>query len=1096
MKPQWMLKGWNGSMSAALWKDFIREIRKSSSRFISIFAIVFIGVAFFSGVKSTAPIMKHSMDLYYDEYNLMDIRVLSTLGITKDDVDAIRKVDGVDAVQPGYFTDAVTTINSNEFVFRIHSVPSASSQESRKNDINRFKIIEGRYPEKSGECVIENSTLINLGLSIGDTIKVSSGKADAINKGTLATDEFTIVGKAITPYYLTYDKGSSEIGSGKVNFFMMVLEDDFTMPVYTEALVTVKGAKALNSYNKEYGELVSKVVTPLENLGADRSVIRLDEIKKMAMEQLEKGKKEYEEQKQLYTDEMKKAEEKLSKAQSDLVEGETKLETEKKNFEANYKEASKQIADGEKKLAQGEKEYAQGMAEYKKNMDEHGKDLERLNNLTGEVNSLNSEAYKQLDTLNKRLEDPNLSEEDRQSTLELIGLYKSFLGITDEGVNAVNGMNDLGQGSVKNAEAQLKKARSELDKNAADLANAKYKLAKGKREADAKFAAAERDLEAGRQEYDKGKAEYEKQKLEGEKKLEEAREKIIRAENEIERISKPQWYVLDRNSHYSFVDYGKTADRIDAIAKVFPVFFFLVASLVCLTTMTRMVDEQRGIIGAYKALGYTNSSIAFKFVLYAAIASLLGGGLGVILGMKVFPSVIYKSWSMMYTLPPIKTVIQVPLIVISILIGLLVTTLSALGACYKELEETPALLMRPKAPKVGKKILMERIDILWRRLTFSQKVTARNIFRYKKRFFMTIIGIAGCSALLLAGYGLSDSISQIVNKQYKEIFKYNLNMKYKATATEEEKQSVPNILDGDSKVESYLRDTEINAKVRSKKDDISVTLIIPSDNEKLKDYITLRERSSQRPIDIPDKGIIINEKLAKELNVGIGDAIELDNSDGARKKVTVSGITENYVFHYAYMSADYYEEIFRLRPKVNSLMIKLKETNAEAESALGSTLIKNQSVASVLFYSAAADTFEDTVKILNNIVVVIIISAGLLAFVVLYNLTNINIGERIREIATIKVLGFYNKEVSSYVYRENIILSIIGSIAGLFVGIILHRFIMVSIEQDGVMFGNHINGLSFLYAFFITLVFVILVNIFMYRRLKNIPMVESLKSVE
>jgi putative ABC transport system permease protein len=1083
-------------LQTALWKDFNREVRRSFSRFISIFSIVFLGVAFFAGIKATAPDMKNSMDLYYDEYNLMDIRVLSTLGITNDDIEAIGKIDGVAKVQPGYFTDAVTTIDSREVVFRIHSIPSESVKDSKKDYTNLYKLTEGRYPENPGECIIEDSNILDTGLSVGDTIKVSSGKLKDIKEDTLAADEFKIVGKAITPYYLSFEKGASEVGSGKVNYFMAVLDKDFKIPVYTEALVTVKNVKALNSYGKEYKNAVAKVVTPLENLGVDRSGIRLDEIKKMAMEELNKNKKEFEEQKKLFDEKIGSAEEELNASEMKLVEGETKLEVEKKNFQATYNEGAKQIAQGERDVAKGEAEYAQGLADYNKAMAEHGEDLKRLDNTTGEINNLNNQAYDQLAQLNKVIQDPNTPEDEKESARVLVGLYGSFLGITDQGVKAVNDLNNFSQGTVKDAKTRLDNGRKELDKAKADLAAAKYKLAKGKREADAKFAAAEEELKTGREQYNEGKAKFESEKAEGEKKLQEGQEKIIRAENEIERLSKPQWYVLDRYSHYSFVDFGKTADRIDAIAKIFPAFFFLVASLVCLTTMTRMVDEQRGIIGTYKALGYGNKSIAMKFILYAASASILGGCLGLALGLKIFPGVIYKSWSMMYTLPKLQTVSQVGLSIASVLIGVLVTTLSVIGACYKELKETPSLLMRPKAPKAGKKILLERISVIWVRLTFSHKVTARNIFRYKKRFFMTIIGIAGCTSLLLAGFGLSNSISQIVNKQFKQIFTYDLNMKYKAQASEIEQNSIKDILDKNSNVKSYLAATQINAKVKSNKEDIAATLIIPEDNARFSEYITLRDRRNHKPIEIPSKGVIINEKLAKELNVKLGDAIEMDNSDGARKKVIISGITENYVFHYVYMSSEYYKEIFRLSPKINSLMIKFKATSAQLESELGSALIKNGAAASVEFYSAASATFEDTVKILNSIVIVIIISAGLLAFVVLYNLTNINIGERIREIATIKVLGFYNKEVSAYVYRENILLSIIGSLVGLIIGIILHRFIMVSIEQDGVMFGNHIEAISFLYSFVITLVFVVLVNIFMYRRLTNIPMVESLKSVE
>lgn len=1078
----------------ALWKDFFREILKSLNRFISILAIIFIGVAFFAGVKATAPDMKHSMDLYYDEYNLMDIRVLSTLGLTPEDIRAISRSDGVLEVQSGYFTDVVTTIDATEYVVKVHSIPT--ERMSQIDNINRFKITAGRYPQRAGECLIEDSLNLDVGLEIGEKFRVSSGKAEAITEKTLAADEFIIVGKAITPYYLSYEKGTSELGRGKIDFFMMILEEDFSLPVYTEALVTVKGAKALNSYNKDYEKLVTKAVTPLENLGTDRSVIRLAEIKDIALRELAAATEQFNAEKEKFDQEIKKGEEDLSQGQADLVEGETKLATERKNFAANYQQAAAQIADGEKQLADAEIAYAEALTAYNKAMEENGEDLEQLNSITGQLNSQRASADQNLAELYQQLDDPNLTPENRESTESLIGFYEEFLNISDEGLGSINGLNDFAQNQVKNAQTQLNNARKELDTQTAALAKAKKDLSASKVQANAKFAAAERQLAAARREYEQGKAELAKAKIEGQQKLDEGREKIIRAENEIEKLSKPQWYVLDRNAHYSYVDYGQTADRIDAIAKIFPVFFFLVASLVCLTTMTRMVDEQRGAIGIYKALGYSNKDITAKYVLYAGVASLIGGIAGLCLGMRVFPEVIYRSWSMMYTLPELQTVPQLPLMIISLLTGMLVTTLTAVQACKRELKEVPASLMRPKAPAMGKQIFLERVQCFWQRLSFSQKVTVRNLFRYKKRFYMTIIGITGCCALLLAGFGLSDSISQVVKKQYQEIFRYDLNVTYTATSTPAEQQSIINLLKKDANVDSYILCTRSNAKVKSTQEDIAATLIIPSDTDKLSNYITLRHRHNQDPIEIPDKGVIINEKLAKELDVRIGDAIELDNGDGARKKVEIAAITENYVFHYAYMSPAYYQEIFRLEPKVNNLMIKLSETSSAIENDLGSTLIKSESVASVEFYTAVAATFEDTVNILNSIVIVIIISAGLLAFVVLYNLTNINISERIREIATIKVLGFYNNEVASYVYRENIVLALIGSVVGLLVGVVLHRFIMISLEQNGIMFGNHLELVSFFYAALLTLGFVMLVNLFMNRRLKNIPMVESLKSVE
>ncbi len=1079
-------------MKTAMWKDFFREIKKSFSRFISIFAIVFIGVAFFAGIKATAPDMKSSMDAYYDDYNLMDLQIVSTLGITDEDIKAIGKVKGVERVQPGYFTDVVTKVDSTELVIKVHSMPLTPSKDS----LNQIKLTEGRLPKKSGECILEDNTFLELGLEVGDTIKIQSGKVELITESTLATDEYKIVGKAITPYYLSYEKGSSEIGNGKVDTYMMVLEKDFIMPVYTEAIVSIEGVKQLNSYGKKYEDIVSNASAPLENLGADRSVLRLDEVKSLALEELEKAKKEFEEQKKNYNEEIKKAEEKLNKAQMDLVEGEAKLETEKKNFQVNYQNGLKQIEDGEKKLADSEKQYAEGLATYNQAMSEHGEDLKDLDNMTATVNGQRQEASNRLEEINEQLNSPDLTEEERNDYTNLKNSYESYLGLADTGVNSINSLNNFAQGQVKDAERQLKSAETQLATSKRELSNAKSSLASSKQRANSEFRAAEAKIAKGWKDYESGKVAFEKQKAEGQEKIDEGQAEIIRAENEIEKISKPQWYVLNRNSLYSFADYKMTAERIDAIAKIFPLFFFLIAGLVCMTTMTRMVDEQRMIIGAYKALGYNNRSIALKYVLYAALASILGGIAGLALGLKVFPEVIYNAWSMMYTLPTMVRETQIPLMFISVLIGVLVTTLSAFGACYKELKETPSLLMRPKAPKAGKKIFLEKVDFIWNKLSFSHKVTARNLFRYKKRFFMTIIGISGCCALLLAGFGLSDSIGQIVNNQYKEIFKYDLGVKYDALIDRSGRSEIKEILSQEGNVKAFTEISQYNAKLKSDGDEISATLTIPSNEKEFYDFITLRDRRSHELIDLPKSGVIISEKLSKELNAKVGDIVEMDDGNGARKKVAIQDITENYVFHYVYMSKEYYKEIFRLSPQFNSLMIKVKETSPKIEEQFGNKLTKHDGVASVLFYSSSITSFEDMVDILNSIVIVIIISAGLLAFIVLYNLTNINIRERIREIATIKVLGFYNREVSAYVFRENVILSLIASIVGLGVGVVLHKFIMVSLEQNGIMYGYYINPVSFLYAFLITLVFVFLVNTFMYRSVTNIPMVESLKSIE
>ncbi|MEI8199637.1 MAG: FtsX-like permease family protein [Eubacteriales bacterium] len=1083
-------------MKYSLLKDIFKEIVKSPNRFLSIFLIVGLGTAFFAGLKAAAPDMKNTADLYYDNYNMMDIRVLSTMGLTDEDIEAMKLVAGVETVQPSYFADVVTTIHSNECVFRIHALPAAAISAGSEDYLNKPKIVEGRLPAKSGECIIEKSNAVDLGLQIGDTMTVASGKKEDLTN-VLTTDTFTIVGKAVSPYYLTYDKDSSDIGSGKVNFFMMILSTDFSYPVYTEALVTVKGAKALNSYSPEYRKLVEKTLNQLDNVVAERSEDRLAELKSMATDQLNEKKAELKLKEDDFNTQIADGQVKLDDARDKLVEAQATLDSEKKNYEIQIAAGQKQIDDGEAELTQGKIDYNNAVIKYDLAQQQYGSLISSLDEVTSALNQVDSDSQVQINEINIRLAtDPTLTDQQRADFMAQKETLLENQASAQSGLDQLDDLNRSSQATMKDAKTQLDDAKAKLDASQVKLDQAKADLNTAKQESAVKFADAEKQIADGTVEYDTAKKDFDTKKADGETQIQDGKEQVIRAENQIELLSKPNYYVLDRNKLYSYADYASTADRMDAIAKIFPVFFFFVAVLVCLTTMTRMVDEQRGTIGTFKALGYTKVEIVYKYVNYAALASAAGGVLGVIAGINIFPKLIFDSWSMMYSLPPMQAIPQIPLMVLTVIAGILITTVSSYAACNQELTVTPALLMRPKAPKAGKTIVMEKINFIWNHLSFSQKVTARNIFRYKKRFFMTIIGIAGCSALLVAGFGLSNSIGQIVEKQFHQIFTYNLSMRFTPTATDDEKEAVVQKLSQIPEIKSSLKATEINAKIQSNGEEIAMTLICPDNSADFSNYISLQDRTSQKKMMLPVSGLIITEKLSKELGVGVGDSVTVYNADEAVKKLEIAGITENYIFHYGYISREYYKEIFRFDPEFNSMLIKLNQPSKDVETALGSELIAMDQVASVAYYSDVAVKFQDTIKSLDAIVLAIIGSAGLLAFVVLYNLTNINLSERIREIATIKVLGFYNREVASYVYRENIILSLIGTAAGLGLGIYLHRIIMSSIEQNGIMFGNYIAGNSFLYAFAITMAFSMLVNIVMYRRLKNIPMVESLKTIE
>ena len=1075
----------------ALLRDALREIRRSPARFLSIFAIVAIGAALFSGIKATAPDMKYTADQYYDEYQMMDIRVLSTLGLVPDDIAAIRSVPGVESVQPGYFVDVTTTVASTEYVFRVHSLPEAAWADG--SYLNKPKLVSGRMPENAGECVIEANRNISIGLGIGDTMTVASGKAEDLSN-ILARTQYTIVGTVVSPYYLTFQREPSDIGSGRVNLFMMVGEREFLYPAYTEALVSVAGARALSSYSTEYSDLVDKVISRLENLGTERASLRLASIKADATAKLDQGKADYASGAADYNKQIADGQAQLMEASNRLAAGRATLAADKQTYQQTIAGYDTAIAQLSASVAQGEAQYAQAKSAYDSAASQLASVTGQLDSAVAQLTQVRDAASKQIDSLQLQLDDPALTDEQRAQLQQQLDTEVSLLNLTNQALGAVGSADSALTSPLTTAKSQLQRAASQLSAARAQLNQTRAARNELAATAPAKFAAAEKEIADGQAQYDASAAVFATKKAEGADSLQSSWEKIIRAEDDIASLAEPTWYVLDRTKVYSYADYASTADRMDAIAALFPVFFFAVAALVCLTTMTRMVDEQRTSIGTYKALGYSSPAIAFKYVSYAALASLLGGTVGVAIGIRVFPRIIFDSWAMMYELPPMSETPQWALVVLTVLVATVLITVTSYAAVRNELTAVPATLMRPRAPKAGKVILIERFTALWRRLSFSQKVTMRNIFRYKKRFFMTVIGVAGCAALLVAGLGLSDSIGRIVTRQYGDIFHNDVNVRLSPTISVADEKAVMTQLAADPAVAGTLELDQQNATVKGPDTDIAATMITPLDEQLFPDYVRLRDRVTQTPISLPSSGVVITEKLAKDLGVRVGGSISAEAGSGVFKRMTVSGITENYLFHYIYLSKASYLELYRLEPKASGLMIQLSDKTAQ--NRIGTALIQSGRAASVFYYSDASDKFTETVKSLNTIVWAMVVSAGLLAFVVLYNLTNINLSERVREIATIKVLGFRNREVAAFVYRESLLLTLIGGLAGLLVGIGLHRAIMASIEQDNVMFGDYVSGVSFVLSLGITLFFGALVSLVMYRKLTGVKMVESLKSVE
>ena len=661
--------------------------------------------------------------------------------------------------------------------------------------------------------------------------------------------------------------------------------------------------------------------------------------------------------------------------------------------------------------------------------------------------------------------------------------------------------------SIADGETQLAEAKQTIAEGESPLAEAKQTIADGETQlADAKqeiadgkisLADAKQEIADKEKELEDGKAEYEKAKADAEPEIADAKQEIADGEKTLADLKKPTWYVWGRNKVTSTESFGQDAGRISNIGKFFPVIFFLVAALVSLTTMTRMIEEQRQQIGTLKALGYSDGVIAFKYFAYAMLSTVSGALAGVVVGEKILPWVIMNAYGMLYTgLPYYMTPLNWEQGGLAILASAACTGVATIAACYKELAAGPAELMRPEAPKNGKRIFLERIGVLWKHLNFTQKSTVRNLVRYKKRFFMTVIGIGGCMGLILVGFGLQDSITAIAKNQFVSLFTYQANAVLNSDVDESEKEALQTDLENYSGIDELLEMYCQNIELQTDKKTVDAVLEVPKELTNFNDFYAFRDRKSGEVYEFPtDGGAAISEKTATMLGVKAGDTVQLKKGDDI-VDVKISIIVENYVRHYLYLAPDLYEELFGGAPDYNQLLMKYQDMSGNYETALGEKIMTYDGVAAISFTSDLIDQIDNMLRSLDIVIVVLIVSAGLLAFVVLYNLNNINITERQRELATLKVLGFFDGEVASYVYRENMVLTLFGVIAGMGIGTFLHHCVIQTVEVDMMMFGRNVFPRSYGWSALITLAFALFVNFMMFYRLRKIDMIESLKSVE
>lgn len=1085
-------------------KDIVRSIRHSLGRFIALMAIVALGTGFYAGLRMTGPDMNLAADTYYDGTNLMDIRVVSTMGLTQSDVDALKQVEGVEGVMPAYTTDVLGILNDNQYVIRVHSLSLSASYGTQIDDstivssdvnyLNRLELVEGRWPEAANECVIFNDRVMSGPSDIGDVITVDPtvGSVD----GTLAVTEFTIVGRVHSPLYVSSTSmGTSTIGSGTVQQFMYVLPSAFDPDLpFVEAYVTVAGAKDLSAQSSEYDDLVQSVVDRIEALAPEREQARYEALQADAQTQVDEARDSYESEKKSTLADLSAAKEKLDSSAAEIETGKTELADALSTLEAS----EKQLTEGEAAYNEGVTSLETERAAAEAQFEEAQAKLDTSKASVEAAQAKRPEVAAALQQVNASLQNTALSSAQKEELEAQAAQLQQQLNAIDQAQSEYDaGVAELAQKRAA-ADAQFKEAEEKLAATRAQLDEAKTQLEQGR----ADYATAKEKLEAGEKEYDSGKATYEEGEQEAQEAFTEAEEELDDAQQKVNDIERPEWLIMDRSKNYGVVSFESDAERIDAIAAVFPFIFFLVAALVALTTMTRMVEEERLLIGTYKALGYSRARIISKYVIYAALAAGLGSVIGIAVLSQVLPWVIMKAYAIVYYVPQIALPLHVGIALLAAGLGIGVTLLATVWAAAASLRATPASLMQPPAPKAGKRILLERITPVWKHLSFSWKVTFRNIFRYKRRLVMTCVGIAGCTALLLTGLGLQNSINDIIDVQYGEIVSYNVVISEKSDATEERLSVADEILDDTARLPVAVRATKVSlVALESDGTEVLTTVVAPADPAAFESLWKMRTRTDHANVNLTNDGVVLSEKLAKKLDVGVGDTAtfaeqdDLGNATSVHYQLPVVGIVENYIGDYAFMTQEAYESFFG-KAADNLTVFAQVSTSEQEQTALSEALRATGAVDTVAYNQETIDAYKQMLQSVNMVVVVLVVAAAALAFVVLYNLTNINITERAREIATLKVLGFTSREVDAYIFREIMLLTILGALFGLGLGIVLEGFVVVTAEVNQVMFGRTIHALSFVVAFVVTLVFTVVVMLAMKPKLAHIDMVESLKSNE
>lgn len=1128
-------------------KSIKREILSSKGRFISIMAIIFLGVAFYAGIKSCGPDLKESINKYLAKQNLMDSKIVSTIGLNENDLKLLENNDKILDYYASHSVD-VNLTNTN------HVVKFMEYDESSADKMNTPVVTEGRLPQKSGEIAIDiNALKIDKNLKIGDEYVV---KSDKDTESYFKKKVFKIVGFVKSPMYIdNMSRGTTTVGKGSIDYFILINSSDISIDAYSEIYVKFRNTENIGAYDDDYKDIMEKNNKYLENLYSHRLKERIEEIKSEVQKEFDKAYKKIE-----------KNENKLKDAQSEIDNGKMQLLDGKAEYEKALVKFQQEIKDKEKLLKDSEYELKKGQIELdkkKETLAKGGKQLESvktqldeskqvflnqgidptkdtkeyenqisdLNTLISTYDALSKDIKESTNNLNENNEIPsgkiqywkmiisnpdlglsqlidlvNALEKDPSNIYLALRLSQSIESASKSASENKSKLETLVSGitqyqagvktykkekaKITEGKILLNQGQSKLDKGKEDLAKGKNSLEEGCKQGQEKLNKAQEDILNSEKKLIDGEKEIKKNK----EKLVDVREEIDNQREKLKKLDDSKYYFFDRNDNPGYSTYKGSIDSLDKIASVFPAFFFLVAALICLTTMTRMVEENRIEIGTLKALGYRDLEIARKYIVYASIASIAGAILGIVAGSIALPLIVNIAYSSSFTLPKVIINFYPSYIIQSLVASLLCTVGASFIVLKEELKENPSNLMRTKAPKLGKKILLERIKPIWRRLNFNQKVTFRNLFRYKRRMFMTVFGISGCMAMLVAGISLEKSNSSLSDLQFGKLIKYDAMVVFDDNSSKKENEEyekcLSNLQNYEDGLNIYQESVTFSKENMSKQ---SAIMYVPKNTDKLNDFILLNDRASGTEYKLSNDGAIINEKLAKLLNVSVGEYITLTDSNNNNHKIKVENIIENYTGHYIYLSPSYYKNIFKKDVSYNAQLLKFNSKTYD-ENKLSSKLMDNRKVVNVTLASKMKSMSE--AADLGLVMIVIIVASGSLAFVVLYNLININVSERIREISTIKVLGFYDNEVDMYIFRENIILTVLGILAGSVLGKLLYVFLVSTAEMDNMMMIPMVDISSYIISGVITMIFALLVMVMMHKKLKNINMIDALKSVE